>query len=677
MLITHIKKMIVILSVFILANVVMAKNKGITNTTSSPQVMLKSIDIDDCKWTGGFWGEKFESCHNTMLSNLWGLYSDPDKVPAFINLQITAGLKDGQYKGSRWLDGDFFKWLEAVAYVYAVTKDEKLNRQMDEIIKVIGEAQEKDGYITTHMTLAKKKRFHDIRDHETYNMGHLMTAACIHYRATGKTNLLQIAKKAGDCLYNTFMNTDRHFIGYSSIMGLVELYRTTGEKKYLDIAEHFVNMHGTAKKDQITPDITDGRGTDHRQDYVPFRHDSLAVGHAVWANYLYCGATDVYSETGDEKLGAALERIWQDAVTHKMYITGGIGAIHNGFFYTHGRASKVNEAYGNNYVLPNFTAYNETCSNIANAMWNWRMMSATGEAKYADIFEQILYNSVLSSISLDGTHFFYANPLARSKKLHLHKKYGPTRWVQIKETCCPPNIVRTIAKANAWAYSISDKGLVVNFYGSNVLDTELADGSKISLKQETNYPWGGTIKLTVLDSKKKNFSMMLRIPGWTDNATIKINGESFDQAVQPGTYAEIRRNWKSGDVIELELHMTAQLIEANPLVENISNQVAVKRGPVVYCLESVDLPKDVSVWDVVIPESIEFKEEYKPNLLGGATVLEGRALIHKNENWQSGLYRPIKKLPPEYTNIRLIPYSLWSNRGESEMSVWMPVSFGN
>jgi len=670
--VNYLKNCIIVTLVVLTSIPASAKNRGITNTTSSPYVKLRSVDIDDVEWTKGFWANKFKLCHNTMISNLWGLYSDPLKIPAWQNFQIAAGSVEGEFKGTKWQDGDFYKWLEAVAYVYAVTKDEKLNQQMDKIIKVIGNAQERDGYINTYMTIERKKRFQNIRDHETYNMGHLMTAGCIHYRATGKTSLLDIARKAGDCLYNTFMQSDIHFLGYSSIMGLVELSRTTGEKKYLDLAEHFVNMHGSAKRDRIDQYNDDGCGTDQRQDRIPLRQETQAVGHAVWGNYLYCGAADVYAETGDENLVRALESIWQDVVYHKMYITGGSTALQHGLSRA---GDKVGEAFGKKYELPNSTAYNETCSNIASAMWNWRMLSITGKVRYADILELILYNNALSSISCDGRHFFYANPLRRSKKLHLHRKYGTTRWVQIKETCCPPNIVRTIAKTHAWTYSISDKGLWVNFYGGNVLNTELTDGSKIGLKQETDYPWDGKIKITISSPKKKNYSLMLRIPGWVKDATLKINGKPINQNLEPGTYAEITRIWKAGDVIELDLSMPVQFVEANPLVEETRNQIAIKRGPIVYCLESPDLPKDVNVLDVVIPVDIKFYTQYLPDFLGGITVLEGEALIRKSGDWTNKLYRDWQAKQLTHRKIRLIPYYAWSNRGESEMTVWMPLTF--
>jgi DUF1680 family protein len=630
-------------------------------------VKLRSVDIDDVKWTEGFWAERFELCHEVMVPNMWRVLSDPNIGHAWQNFRIAAGLEQGPFKGTWWHDGDLYKWLEAASYVYAVTKDKELDRLMDEVIEVIGKAQQKDGYISTPIIIGYKnatKRFEKVGHHELYNMGHLMTAGCIHYRATGKARFLNIARKTGDYLYETFKPRPAELAHFgfnpSNIMGAAELYRTTGDGKYLELAEIFVAMRGSIRG-----------GTDQNQARIPLRRETEAVGHAVTANYLYAGATDVYAETGDTILLSALEKIWRSVVFQKMYVTGATGALHRGAVRNW---DPVHEAYGAGHQLPNSTAYSETCANIANGMWNWRMLAVTGEARFADIAELVLYNSALSGISIDGKHFFYTNVLRRTKDAPLLSWDLETRQAYLNCFCCPPNIVRTIAKAHGWAYSISDEGLWVNLYGANVLETELADGTRLKLTQETDYPWDGKVTMTVNAPDKKQFTLMLRIPDWTKDAGLRINGRSVQGDLQPGRYFELNRIWSAGDCIELDLPMRVQLIEAHPLVEEARNHVAIKRGPVVYCLESPDLPETVKVSEVAIPADIDLKAEFKKDFMGGVTILKGQALALWEGNWTNRLYREKQTQPEQKANIRLIPYYAWSNRGISEMTVWLPIA---
>jgi len=658
---------------------VSAKDRGITNTSSSPYVKLRSVDIGKVKWTKGFWAEKLDLCHKVMIPNMWRLLEDPNISHSYTNFPVAAGLEEGQFEGVWWHDGDLYKWLEATAHVYAVTKDDGLDRLMDKVIEVISKAQQEDGYLHTSIIIGhglqkgrfgqrhfegKTKRFEDLHNHELYNMGHLMTAGCIHYRATGKSNLLNIAKKTGDYLYKTFKGRDRHLAHFgfnpSNIMGALELYRTAQDKKYLELAKIFVDMRGSAPE-----------GTDQNQTRTPLRKETEAVGHAVTANYLYAGAADVYAETGDKTLLSALEKIWQNVVFQKMYVTGATGALHRG---ESSARDSVHEAYGREYQLPNSTAYNETCANIANAMWNWRMLAVTGEARFADIMELVLYNSAISGISIDGKHFFYTNVLRRIKDTPLLSWDLPTRQPYLSCFCCPPNIVRTIAKSSGWAYSISDGGVWINLYGGGELNTELLDGTKLKLEQKTNYPWDGKIKIAVNVPKKKEFAVMLRIPGWVKEAELKVNGQAIRDDLQSGKYFELNRAWSSGDIIELNLPMPVQLIESTPLVEETRNQVAIKRGPIVYCLESVDLPEGVKISEVVIPRNIRLKPRFEKELLAGIMVLEGKAEVVEEGDWSNQLYRQLSLQKPEKVTIRLIPYYAWSNRGVSEMTVWMPLA---
>ena len=563
-----------------------------------------------------------------------------------------------------------------MASMYASTNDPKLLAKMDKAIAVIAKSQRNDGYIYTKSMIEQRKtgsknQFQDRLSFEAYNIGHLMTAACVHYRATGKTNLLDVAKKATEYLYNFYQKASpalaRNAICPSHYMGVIEMYRTTREPRYLELARHLIAIKGKIED-----------GTDDNQDRIPFLKQTKAMGHAVRANYLYAGVADLYAETGNDSLMHTLNLMWDDVNQHKMYITGGCGSLYDGTSpdgtsYNPAEVQKIHQAFGRDYQLPNFTAHNETCANIGNVLWNWRMLQISGDAKYADVMELALHNSVLSGISLDGKKFLYTNPLSYSDDLPFKQRWSKERVPYIGlSNCCPPNVVRTIAEVSDYAYSISDKGLWFNLYGGNTINTSLSDGSKVSLAQETNYPWDGDIKITVKATGNKPYSMFFRIPAWTSNASLKVNGKTESLLLTPGTYAELNRKWKTGDQIELVLPMEAQLVESNPLVEETRNQVAVKRGPVVYCLESKDLPGK-KIFNVFIPASINLK--VSPIQIDGADMmsLEGNAQLIENKDWKNVLYRRLNESNTT-TPIRLVPYFAWGNRGHSEMSVWLPVS---
>ena len=445
---------------------------------------------------------------------------------AYNNFKIAAGLKEGEAKGMWWHDGDFYKWMESAMYVYANNKDQKIIEELDEIIEVIGKAQADDGYLSTPVMIRGVERWSNVTHHELYNSGHLLTSACIHNRVTGKTNFLDIAIKHADYLYTVFKPQKEELARFgfnpSQIMGLTELYRTTKDQKYLELAEIFINMRGSVPVEEH-PTVPYFFIGDQCQMRTPLREETKAVGHAVLGMYLYAGAADVYAETGERALVDALDRIWEDVITQKMYVTGALGQVHHG---ASGRYDMVHEAFQDDYMMPNATAYNETCANIANAMFNWRMLGIKGEAKYADIMELVLYNSALVGISDDGTHYFYANPLRMN---HGARDYSDTesaaREPYIECFCCPPNLVRTIAKSAGWAYSLSENGLSVNLYGGNKLNTTLLDGSTIKLTQETQYPWDGDVKITMQACKNTPFEMLLRIPDWAEGAKILVNGE--------------------------------------------------------------------------------------------------------------------------------------------------------
>jgi DUF1680 family protein len=655
-----------------------AQEKALVNTSKSPHARLIPVNMDAVKWTGGFWGHWFNVSRDTMAINMLNIYKNDSLCHGFCNFEIAAGYKEGVHAGAPFHDGDFYKTLEAIISVYASTGDKRFNDELEAIIKVIGEAQREDGYIHTPTIISNRnnpggiREFEDRMNFETYNMGHLMTAACLHYRVTGQSNLLNIAQNAAGFLMayheNASAEQARNAICPSHYMGVIEMYRTTGDRRYLDLAQKMIDIRGLIKA-----------GTDHNQDRIPFRQQREAVGHAVRANYLYAGVADLYTETGEDSLLMALESIWNDVVTKKLYITGACGALYdgvspNGTTYDPKIIQQVHQAYGQAYQLPNITAYNETCANIGNVLWNHRMLLATGDSRYADILELSLFNSVLSGTDLGGTKFNYTNPLRVDHDLPYELRWKKEREEYIAlSNCCPPNVVRTVAESHNYAYALSKTGLVVNLYGSNELKTSLVDGSSLELKQEADYPWDGTIKLRIAKAPRSPKDIDLRIPGWTNNAVIRINGKEIPVSAEAGSYARINRAWKKGDIIELHLPMQAQLMEANPLVEEARNQVAVKRGPIVYCIESPDLD-GASIFDVAIPTDIQLNP-VKDDIAGvQITFLQGEALLHSPKDWNAGLYQPIHpKNNLQKINIRLIPYFAWGNRGKSEMSVWIPV----
>ncbi|MBI4664074.1 MAG: glycoside hydrolase family 127 protein [Verrucomicrobia bacterium] len=646
-----------------------------TDTRSSPHAQVRPVALNEVRWTRGFWADRFELCRRRMIPGMWALMEGTNYSHYYQNFRIAAGLAPGRHRGAQFNDGDFYKWIEAASVVLAAKPDAELEQQLEEIIGVMARAQRADGYIHTPVIIRQRngdtqaKPFESPLNFETYNLGHLLTAASAHYRATGRTNFLTLARKAADFLDEAFRQPTpelaRCSICPSHYMGIVALYRATRESRYLELAKKFFAM-----RDLITG------GGDDNQDRVPFRQQTNAMGHAVRANYLYAGAADLFAETGEPALWTPLQWIWTNVVRQKMYITGGCGALYDGASPDGARdqrsITRVHQAYGRNYQLPNLAAHNETCANIGNVLWNWRMFLATGEARFMDVVELALYNSVLAGVGLDGTNFFYVNPLRQLDTLPAELRWSRARVPYVSSFCCPPNLVRTVAQTGGYAYSKSADAIGINLYGGSTLTTQLPDGQLVKLTQETEYPWNGRVRLSVMECGEKAFALKLRIPGWAKSATVRLNHAPLELSTIPASYLELRRVWRAGDVVELDLPMPVQWIEANPLVEEALNQVAIKRGPLVYCLESTDLPRGVRLLDVTIPWNIDLVPRYDGHLLGGMVVIEGNALARPQDGWGSELYREFSSKPAQTVEARFIPYFTWGNRGKSEMSVWLP-----
>ena len=672
----------------------MAQKNGITDTGKSKFAVVSSTPVSAVKWTDGFWGERFGVFSGTSVQSMWETWKS-DKGHGWNNFLIAAGEKKGKRHGPPFHDGDMYKWLEALTAVYAVNKDPEVGKIMDRFIELIQKSQRADGYLHTPVIIAEMNKqatakeeakenatigtkvgtgkdgaFGNRLNFETYNLGHLITAGIMHKRATGKTTLFNCAVKAADFLYNFYKRASdelaRNAICPSHYMAIAEMYRETGNPKYLELSEKLIDIRGKVEN-----------GTDDNQDRVPFRQQYKAMGHSVRANYLYAGVADLYLESGEEQLKKNLDSIWEDIVTRKMYITGACGALYDGTSpdgtdYTPDNIQKVHQSYGRPYQLPHSTAHNETCANIGNLFFNWRMFTATGEAKYTDIVENCLYNSILSGISLDGKKYFYTNPLRISKDLPYTLRWPKERTEYISCFCCPPNTLRTLCEAQDYAYSIEKGGVYVNLYGGNTLNTNIEGIGEITLTQKTDYPWDGAVNISVDKLKgKKQFEIKLRVPDWcTEGAKITVNGEEQNIETKAGTYATVNRTWKKGDVVGINMPMRTRIVEANPLVEESRGQVAVQRGPIVYCLESNDLG-GLSIDDIAIPLDAKFTPV--DMTIDGSRIkaLEGEVINRSEASWKGQLYREATT-KKQMVKVRLIPYYAWGNRGKSEMTVWMP-----
>lgn len=669
-----------------------AQQNGITDTGKSKYAVMASTPIDAVKWTGGFWGERFNVFSGISVQSMWETWQS-DRSHGFHNFLVAAGEKKGRRHGPPFHDGDMYKWLEAVAAVYAVNKDPELDKIMDRFIGCVVKSQREDGYLHTPVIIAEMNKklqqaeekdntvvgtkvgtgkdgaFGNRLNFETYNLGHLITAGIIHKRATGKTTLFNAAVKAADFLCNFYEKSSaelaRNAVCPSHYMGITEMYRATGDPKYLDLSKKLIDIRGMVEN-----------GTDDNQDRIPFRDQYEALGHSVRANYLYAGVADLYLEDGEAQLKKNLDSIWNDIVTRKMYITGACGALYDGTSpdgtdYKPDNIQKVHQSYGRPYQLPHSTAHNETCANIGNMLLNWRLFAATADAKYVDIVENCFYNSILSGISLDGKRYFYTNPMRMSDELPYTLRWPKERTEYISCFCCPPNTLRTLCEVQDYAYSIGKDEIYVNLYGENTLNTKLESAGDITIEQKTDYPWDGKIDITVAKLKgKKDFTLKLRIPAWCEGATVSVNGEACNIDTQSESYIAVSRKWKKGDVLTLNMPMKTKLIEANPLVEESRGQIAVQRGPVVYCLESNDI-NGLDIDNIAIPLDAKFTP-VEINIDGSRIMaLDTEAYNRTEASWKNVLYREVSNKKNK-VKIRLIPYYAWGNRGKSEMTVWIP-----
>jgi len=628
--------------------IIMKIRSFVVDTSRSPCAKLRPVPVESVHLEDDFWAPRLRTLREVTLPAQYQLLEETGRI---FNFRRTALKEKGDFKGLFFNDTDVYKWLEAVAFSLASAFDQRLYDLARQVVADIAAAQDEDGYLDTYFTFNRKKdRWTNLRDmHELYCAGHLLQAAVAFYRATGERNLLEVACRFADLIASIFGPDKRTGTsGHPEIeMALVELYRTTGNKNYLDLAKFFIDKRGMG--------LIGGRewcgivlsGTYHI-DHKPFRELTEIVGHAVRSLYLNCGVTDLYMETDEQALWDALIRLWRNMTERKMYVTGSVGSRHE------------EEAFGDDYELPNVRAYSETCATIANVMWNWRMLLVTGDAGFADVMELALYNGALSGISLDGKEYFYVNPLADRGK---HRRQ---RWYEC--ACCPPNIARLLASLPGYFYSTSSEGIWIHLYAKNTARLDIMENS-VTIIQRTKYPWNGEVEVILQPEKEASFSLSLRIPGWCREAKVLVNGQALKIHIEPGKYAEIRRLWKSGDRVHLSFSMPIERVICHPYVMENTDRVALRRGPIIYCVEQVDNP-DCDVWSLVLPSNSPLEVEWMPNLLNGVTVIRGEASAIVAEHH---LYRSVKDVSPKVRPTRLtaIPYYAWANREPGPMTVWI------
>ena len=619
---------------------------------------IDPVPFTSVKVTDNFWGQRLQASREVTIPLAFSKCEETGRYENFVK----AAHPSDTYKveGFSFDDTDVYKTIEGASYSLQTYPDKKLQKYIDSVLVIVAGAQEPDGYLYTARTMnpkhphnwAGKERWVAVENlsHEFYNLGHMIEGAVAHYQATGKRNFLDIAIKYADCVCREIGNgpQQKEYVPGHQIaeMALVKLYMATGDKKYLDQAKFFLDTRGyTSRKDTYS------------QAHKPVVEQDEAVGHAVRAVYMYSGMADVAAITGDSSYIKAIDKIWDNIVSKKIYITGGIGARHAG------------EAFGNNYELPNLSAYCETCAAIGNVYMNYRLFLLHGDAKYFDVLERTLYNGLISGVSLDGGSFFYPNPLSSNGK------YSRKPWFGC--ACCPSNVSRFIPSLPGYVYAVKNDQVYVNLYLSNKAELKV-DKKKILLEQETGYPWNGDIRLKITQGNQ-DFTMKLRIPGWVrgnvlpgdlysyaDNQKpayqVSVNGQTVESDVNDG-YLSIARKWKKGDVVEVHFDMIPRIVKANPKVEADHGRVAVERGPIVYCAEWPD--NRFNVHSILLNQHPQFKVTDKPELLYGIRQITTDA--------QALSYDKAGKLVTKDVELTLIPYYAWAHRGEGDMEVWLPI----
>nr|WP_295934237.1 beta-L-arabinofuranosidase domain-containing protein [uncultured Dyadobacter sp.] len=624
-------------------------------TASIVPVPLKNV-----KTTQGFWHDRVQLAAQVTVPHALHQCEESGRID---NFAVAGGLKKGTFTGVRFNDSDVFKVVEGAAYVLQNSYNSQLDHYLDSLITLFAAAQEPDGYLYTIRTINKDttgsydwiagpyRYSFENGSHELYNVGHLYEAAVAHYEATGKKSLLNVAIKNADHLVKTIGPKPGQLVvttGHEEIeLALVRLYRVTAKKEYLDLAKFFIDMRGRSDKRTLFLD-EHKLGPSYFQDQVPFVRQREATGHAVRAQYLYTGVADLLTIRPDARDNAAVQAIWDDATFKKQYVTGGMGAREDG------------EAFDKPYVLPNDNAYAETCAAIANMLWNHKMYLLTGEARYMDVFERVLYNGFLGGMGIKGNTFFYVNPMSSNGVNDFGKGSGAVRHEWFGTACCPSNVSRFLPSMPAYMYATRDNALIINLFGDSKADISIQN-TPVEVTQQTQYPWEGSIQVRVDPGKTIAFPLQIRIPGWAAGEAIPgglyryedglakpvqvtVNGKKVEAAVENG-YLTLNRTWKKGDIVALQLDMPVRRIVSNENIKSNQGKLAIERGPVLYCAEGHD--NGGKALSIKISGTQDFTSEYRKDFLGGIHTLKSKE-----------------------GNITLIPYYAWANRGANEMTVW-------
>jgi uncharacterized protein len=656
------------------------------NFAQSKDYAFRSVPFTSVKLTDNFWLPRIKTNHTVTIPASFERCDKTGRVKNF----IMAAAKSGKFCTTYPFDDtDIYKTIEGASFSLSLFPDKKMELYIDSLITIIGKAQEPDGYLYTARTIdplhphkwAGLERWQHERElsHELYNAGHLYEAAAAHFMATGKRNLLEIALKNADLVCSVFGHDKKHVApGHQVIeMGLVKLYRITGKKEYLETAKYFVEERGHFNGYDAKSKDPWKNGA-YWQDHIPVVDQKEAIGHAVRAGYLYAAVADVAALTDDEKLLKAIDTIWENMVSKKIYVQGGAGAIGSG------------ERYGDNYELPNATAYNETCAAIANIYWNQRMFQLHGESKYVDVLEKILYNGFISGVGLDGKSFFYTNAMQiRNSSKHKDMEAERSGWFEC--SCCPTNVCRLLPSMPGYMYAQKDDKVFINLFATSNASL-MVQNKPVEIIQQNNYPWDGALKFTVSPKTPQSFPLLIRIPGWAQEMAIpsdlyafedtvvelltqpyrdikkiviKINGVPTEYTMDKGYngYAVLNRTWKKNDVVEVNLPMDVRRVIATEKLKEDAGKIALQRGPIIYCAEWMDNNGKAS--NIVLPVTTSFSSEFKPAMLNGITILKAEVtavISDEKENKVSTVKQPFVA----------IPYYAWANRGKGEMTVWFP-----
>jgi uncharacterized protein len=641
------------------------------NSTTESRILFRPPSVSQVD-VGGFWGGRIDAVAGRTADILYercvaaGMLEqiDPDRPSPGVRIpfHVSDGFTARTVTTQMFWDSDIGKTIETAAYSLYRRVNPGLEAKIDAIVDMYARLQQEDGYLSSwYQRIQPGLRWTNLRDcHELYCAGHLIEGAVAYFQATGKRKLMDVMCRYADHIADMFgpePGKRQGYCGHEEIeLALVKLARATGARKYLDLAKYFIDQRGQqphyfdseARARGADPKDFHFKTYEYNQSHKPVREQDKVVGHAVRAMYLYSGMADIATEYGDDSLRVALDRLWDDLHSKNLYVTGGLGP------------SKENEGFTSDYDLPNESAYAETCAAVGLAFWASRMLGMGPNARYADALERALYNGSISGLSLDGSRFFYENPL-ESRGKH-------NRWLWHRCPCCPPNVGRMVAAIGTYMYGIADDAVAVHIYGESVLRFDIA-GQPVRLTQSSRYPWDGAVTLTVATEAPARFTLYLRIPGWSRQAKLAVNGVAVDlpSATRDG-YAAIARDWTSGDAVRLDLEMAVERVHANPHVRQDAGRIALTRGPLVYCFEGADNAVDLN--RARVSRDARFVCAFEPDVLDGVVTLTAEASVESTADWSNTLYR-LEPPKTEPAPIKAVPYFAWDNRAAGEMLVWL------